>query len=200
MRLMFLFFMAIALGACDSKLNDCVTAESANWEKNWDELKDHVEARTEQERRNIKEFLKASDLLEIAKKEPFDKIDKIWKDYIVDHPIENCNDSCLAEWWEKYNVYVEKHYPKFEQSIDKLADLYSKLYDIDSQNGYRELLKERLQDADGWRERLQSVTYEEEIELIEAAYKEVLTRAQKARVLVDTKMEAISESLCATTS
>ncbi len=78
--------------------------------------------------------------------------------------------------------------------------MYSKLYDIDSQNGYRELLKERLQDADGWRERLQSVTYEEEIELIEAAYKEVLTRAQKARVLVDTKMEAISESLCATTS
>ncbi|HAO55597.1 MAG TPA: hypothetical protein DCR03_08315, partial [Gammaproteobacteria bacterium] len=88
---MFLFFMATALGACDSKLNDCVTTESANWEKNWDELKDHVEARTEQERRNIKEFLKTSDLLEIAKKEPFDKIDKIWKDYIVDHPIENCN-------------------------------------------------------------------------------------------------------------
>ena len=51
---MFLFFMATALGACDSKLNDCVTTESANWEKNWDELKDHVEARSEQERRNIK--------------------------------------------------------------------------------------------------------------------------------------------------
>ena len=167
---------------------------------NWSVLKDHVEARTEPEKRKIKEFLIAHDLLAIAKEQPFDKIDEIWKDYLENNPIKNCEGECLARWWEQYNEFLDRHHPEFEEAVDKLADVYAKLYDIDSQNGYREALKEKLKDAVGWRQRLQAVTYKEEIRLIETAYSDVLNRANKARILVNSKMEDITESLCASES